>query len=137
MKAWWFEMKARRKLVDHEITLKILEFALNSIEKVRPSFFLQYVYFLNWTGQNPNLTTFTSKIQVFCRPEWAKELTPWKWILTIFKWKNDFPKQLGLEKQMKKMGSFARFSYLLSELWSLNCQKLCPFCIFCWCRQQI
>ena len=100
-------------------------------------YFPQCVYFLNQTGQNPNLTAFTSKIQVFCRPEWAKGETPWKWILTIFKWKNEFPKQLGLEKQMKKMGSFVWFSCLLPELWSLNCQKLCPFCIFCWCQQQI
>ena len=81
-------------------------------------------------GQNPNLTAFTSKIQVFCRPEWAKGETPWKWILTIFKWKNKFAKQLGLKKQIKKMGSFVWFSCLLLELWSLNCQKLCPICIF-------
>ena len=50
--------------------------------------------------------------------------------MTIFKWKNEFLKQLGLEKQMEKMGSFVWFSCLLPELWSLNCQKLCPFCIF-------
>ena len=118
-------------LLDHEITLKIMEFVLNSIEKVKDAFYFpQCVYFLNRTRQNPNLTAFTSKIQVFCRPEWAKGGTPWKWILTIFKWKNEFPKQLGLEKQMKKMGSFVWFSCLLPELWSLNCQKLCPFCIF-------
>ena len=29
---------------------------------------------------------------------------PWKWILTIFKCKNEFAKRLGLEKQMKKNG---------------------------------
>ena len=28
------------------------------------------------------------------------------------------------------MGSFVWFSCLLLELWSLNCQKLCPICIF-------
>ena len=28
--------------------------------------------FLNQTGQNANLTAFTSKILVFCRPEWTK-----------------------------------------------------------------
>ena len=26
------------------------------------------------------------------------------------------------------MGSVVLFSYLLSDLWSLNWQKLCPFC---------
>ena len=28
------------------------------------------------------------------------------------------------------MGTFLWFPCLLPELWSLNCQKLCPFCIF-------
>ena len=28
------------------------------------------------------------------------------------------------------MGSLALFSYLLPDLWSLNCQKLYPFCNF-------
>ena len=74
--------------------------------KVLGFYFPQCVCFLNRAGQNPNLTTFVSKIQVFCRPEWSKGGTPWKWILTIFKCKNGFPKQLGLEKQKKKMGSF-------------------------------
>ena len=94
-------------------------------------YFPQCAYFPDRTRQNPNLTAFTFKIQVFCRPEWAKgKWTPWKCILTIFKWKNEFPKQLGLGKQMKKMSSFVWFPCLLPELWSLNCQKLCPFCIF-------
>ena len=34
--------------------------------------FPQYVFFLNWVGQNPNLKAFTSKIQVFGRPEWTE-----------------------------------------------------------------
>ena len=59
--------------VDHEITLKILEFILSSIEKVKPGFYIPYcLCFLNQTGQNANLTAFTSKILVFCRPEWTK-----------------------------------------------------------------
>ena len=32
--------------------------------------------------------------------------------------KNEFPKQVGLEKHMKKMGSFVWFLYHLPELWS-------------------
>ena len=59
--------------IDHEITLKILEFVLNSIEKVKPGFYFpQCVCFLNQTGQNSDLTAFTSKIQEFRRPEWTK-----------------------------------------------------------------
>ena len=44
---------------------------------------------MNRTGQNPNLTAFTSNIHVVCRPEWAKGGTPWKLISIIFKcrWK--------------------------------------------------
>ena len=47
-----------------------------------------------------------------------------------FKSRNAVPKQLGVEKQIKKMGPLALFSYLLLDLWSLNCQKLCPICNF-------
>ena len=117
--------------IGHEITMKVLKFVLNSMAKVKPVFYFpQCVYFLNQTGQNPNLTAFISKIQVFCRPEWEKARTPWKLILTIFKWKNEFPRQVGFQKQMKKMVPVVWFSYLLLELWSLKGQKLCPFCVF-------
>ena len=60
--------------IDHEINLKILEFIINSIEKVKSDFFYlsQYVCFLNKAGQNPNLTACATKIQVFCRPEGAE-----------------------------------------------------------------
>ena len=30
------------------------------------------VFFLHRTGENPNLTAFTSKIQIFLKPEWNK-----------------------------------------------------------------
>ena len=63
-----------------------------------------------------------------------QRVTWWKWILIIFKCKNEVPKQLGLEKQMTKMGSLVLFSYVLSDLWSLNCVL---FAIFCWYRQKI
>ena len=50
---------------------------------------------------------------VFCRPEWTKVETPWKWILTIFKYKNEYRKQLELdEKNMVICLVF--FSYFLS-----------------------
>ena len=41
-------------------------------------FIFPKVCLLNRTGQNPNLTAFTSKIQIFCRPDWAKGVTSWK-----------------------------------------------------------
>ena len=54
-------------IVGREITLKISEIILNSIERVKAGFLLSSmcVYFLNRTGQNPNLTAFTFKIQLF------------------------------------------------------------------------
>ena len=79
------------------------------------SYFPQCVCFLNRPGQNPNLAAFNSKIQVFCRPEWDKRGALMKINSAIFKCKNEFPKQLGLEKLMKKMGSFLWFSCLLTS----------------------
>ena len=35
------------------------------------------------------------------------------------------------------MRTFVYLSYLLLKLWSLECQKLLIFCIFCWCQQKI
>ena len=95
--------------------LEFLEFILNSIEKVKPGFsFPLMCMFPELNG-----TTCTRMDQ---------RVTSWKWILTIFKCKNNVRKQLGFKNQMKKIGSLVLFSYLLPDLWSLNCQKLCPFC---------
>ena len=33
---------------------------------------------MNRAGQNSDLTAFTSKIQVFCRPDWSKGGDPMK-----------------------------------------------------------
>ena len=35
------------------------------------------------------------------------------------------------KKVDEKMGSCARFSCFLPELWSLNCPNKCKFCVFC------
>ena len=45
----------------------------------------------------------------------------------VSKGKKIFLNNLGSKNRWKKMGSFVWFSCLLPELWSLNCQKLCPF----------
>ena len=66
---------------------------LNLIEKKIYFFYFPLCAgFLNQMGQNSDLTAFTSKDQVFPRPEWTKEGTPWKWILTIFKHENEYHK---------------------------------------------
>ena len=86
---------------------------LNSIEKVYlVLYFPQCVCFLNRTGQNSDLTVFTSKIQVFYRLEWTIGGTPWKWILTFFRYKNEYHKQVELKSRWKK------WNYLPSFLFS-------------------
>ena len=60
-----------------EITLKTLEFILNSIEKVKPGFLHSSMcMYPESKGQNPYLTVLTSKIQVLCRPDWTIGGTP-------------------------------------------------------------
>ena len=96
---------------------------LNLIEKQNlVSYFHECVYFLNRMGWNSDLTPFTSKIQILCKPEWTKKETPWKWILTIFEYKNEYPKQSS-KSRWKKCGHLYSFLFLLPELWSLNCPK--------------
>ena len=65
--------------------------------KSKTWFFIFLNVYISWIERD--------KIQVFCRPEWTgRSWSPWKWFLTNFKCKNEVPKQLGLEKQIKKLG---------------------------------
>ena len=98
-------------------------------------YFPQGVCFLNWTVPNPNVTAFTSKIQVFCRRECTKKGTPWKWILTIFECKNEFPKHLRLKNQMKwyHLSSFYVSFLSYGPYIAKNCVL---FVIYC-CYQKI
>ena len=71
-----------------------------------------------------------TKFSCFADQNGPKE-DPLKMNIDNFKCKNEIPKQLRLEKQMKKkMELLDLFSYFVPELWSLNYQKLCPFCYF-------
>ena len=71
-----------------------------------------------------------AQIEVFYTSEWTKRWTTWKWILTIFKYKNECYEQLEWKNQMKKMGSFVYFPCFLPELWPLNVLKTCISCNF-------
>ena len=82
------------------------------------------VWWAVWIG------SFWPKIEVFYRPEWTKGGTTWKWILSIFKFRNEYYKQLDQKKYMKKMGSFVLFPCFIPELRSLNSLKKCIFCSF-------
>ena len=100
--------------------------------KIKTWFFTFLNVYVFWIKQDKILISHSLYLQnpgIF-QTTMDQRVPWWKCILTIFKCKNEVPKQLGLEKQMKKMGSLVLFSYLLPDLWSLNCQKLCPFCNF-------
>ena len=91
--------------------------------------FPRCVCLLNQTGQNPNLTTFTSKNQVFCRPEWTVQSeTLWNWILTIFKYKNECHKQSW--KSRLKNGVICLISFFPSWVMVLKLPKIVHFCKF-------
>ena len=48
--------------------------------------------------------SFWPKTKVFYRPEWTKRGTTWKWILSIFNFRNEYYKHLD-----RKMGIFCKF----------------------------
>ena len=61
---------------------------------------------------------------IFYRPEENTEGGPSRYcILKALKCKNEINKRIVLKEQMKKMRSFVQLWCLLSELWSLKCQK--------------
>ena len=103
------------------------KYILNSIEKVKNQVLLspwswEYI-FLNGMGQNPNLTAFTLKIQVFCRPEQTKA-TPWKWIFTIQmpKW---VPLTVRAWKADEKIRHLSGFVTSPSWIMVLKLSKIC------------
>ena len=121
---WW-------GFLGHEITLKILEFLLNSIEKLKSGFLLSSICKFPKSNETKFWShSFHIQNSGISIPEWIKGGTPLKWILTIFICKNEFFKQLGLKKQKKKIWLFVWFSCLIPELRSLNCEKMCSFCNF-------
>ena len=85
---------------------------------------------MNRTEQNPDLTAFTSKIQVFCRPEWTKEGTPWKRILTFFKYKSEYHETVRAQKVDEKNGVICLVSFFPSWVTVLKLLKIVHFCKF-------
>ena len=69
--------------------------------KSKTWFFTFLNVYVSWSRQNSDLTVFTSKIQVFYRPEWNRSgggAGGMKTNLTFFKYKNEYHKQLELKK---------------------------------------
>ena len=117
--------------LDYEITLNILEFIISFIEQIKPGFSLSSMCrFPELNGIKSLSYSFHLQNSGILKTRIDPRVTSWKWILTIFKCKSEVPKQLRLKKQMIKMGSLVLFSYLLPDLWPLNCQTLCPCCNF-------
>ena len=54
------------------------------------------------------ISSFWPKNQVFYRPEWTNGGTTWKWILSIFKFRSEYYKQIG-KSRWKKWGHLSSF----------------------------
>ena len=94
-------------VIVHELEPKKMSIFLRRVDKPWYRFLVtsecllsRKVWWVVWIG------SFWPNIEVFYRPEGAKEGTTWKWILSIFQFRNEYYKQLDQKKQMKKMGSF-------------------------------
>ena len=97
--------------IDLEITLKTFAFIHNSIGKVKPSFLLSAMCMF----PEPNGTKFWShsfhlQNSGTLQTRMDQRGTPWKWNLRIFKYKNEYHKQLA-KKQMKKWGHMTSFLF--------------------------
>ena len=72
--------------------------------------------------------SFWPKIEVFYRLEWTNGGTTWKWILSIFKFRNEYYNQTG--KSRWKNGVIYLVSMLPSWVMVLKFSKKCIFCNF-------
>ena len=90
-------------ILDHSITLKILEFILNSAEKVKPYFFTFLNVYVSWIQWDKILISQLSpaKFRYFADQngtKWGLHENEFRQFLNV---KNEFPKKLGLKKQIK------------------------------------
>ena len=112
---------------------------LNSIEKVKTVFFFVFTFLnvcLFWIELEKVLISqhspfsgilhlnfhFFHSFHVYCRPEWTKGETSWKWILVIFKYKTEYQKQLGVKK-VDEENLICQVSFFSSGIMVLTCQK--------------
>ena len=94
-----------RKLVSdkqtvHELEPKKMGIWLRRMDKTKYRFLVTsgcLLYRNVWGAIR--ISSFWPKIEVFCQPEWTKGGTTWQWILSIFKFRNEFRnKQLERKK---------------------------------------
>ena len=75
-------------------------------DKFGSGILLSFIYtFPELNGKNSGLTAFTSKIQVFCRPEWTEEGDPMKMNFDIFQIQKWILQTVRAQKRDEKMGS--------------------------------
>ena len=74
--------------------------------------------------------SFWPKNEVFYRQEWNKEGATWKWILSIFKFRNECYKQLEQKKKRKKWLHLSSFHVLFLISYVLKLSKKCVFSNF-------
>ena len=72
------------------------------------------------------ISSFWPKIEVFYRPEWTKRGTTSKWILSIFKFRNEYYSQIG--KSIWKKGVICLVSMFPSWVVVLKLSKKVYFC---------
>ena len=83
------------------------------------------VWWAVWIG------SFWPKIEIFYRPEWTTWGTIWKWISSIFKFRNEYCKQLDRKRQKKKNEVICLVSMFPSWAMVLKLSKKVHFLQFC------
>ena len=90
------------------------------------------LWWVFWIGSScPKLRYFTDQNGP------KGEITTSKWILTIFKYKNECYKQLERKKWMKKNGVICLASMFNSWVMAFKCPKRAFFTILCWPQQEV
>ena len=97
MRAWVFKCSFLGNylpLLAHELEPKKMGVWLRWVDKTQYRFLVTSGCLLSkkvwWAVQ---ISSFLTKIEVFYRPEWTEGGTTWKWILSIFKFRNECYKQ--------------------------------------------
>ena len=126
-------------LLDHEITLKILEFILNLIEKVKPGALHFLNVYISWIERDKILILqlSTSKLMYFADQNGPKRGPHENEFLQFSNVKLSFLNSLGTKCRWKKWGHFYGF---MSPSWVmvLKLWKIVSFSqvIFCWYQQK-
>ena len=94
-------------------------------------FFNSFIVYVFWIEQDKILISQLSPLKFRCFADQnGPKGDPMKMNFDNFQMQKWGPSTVRARKADEKMRLLVLFSYFVSELWSLNCQKLCPFCNF-------